>query len=188
MLSRALPQKMALLEAQGSFCLPPSECDWKDCLAKTSREHNGASSHLHTEEASQPLIPPSVLSQTFPRSRCHRSTGNFLAAAADIVDHHQLSEDEHSQTRFTLDNPIECQLCEHLPHSRLIFSEFTSLIRDSENLSLWCSPKCRVQELIPNLQNQTFRRGDLGVSGHMHFIYLFKNYLFINNLYNQSRA
>lgn len=55
-----------------------------------------------------------------------------MAVASDIVSCRQLSKDENSwrilSVSIVLNNPTECQLSQHLPNSRLLFSGLTSLI------------------------------------------------------------
>lgn len=59
--------------------LPPPSCGVcpGGLPAETRRELTGAPCHPHAGTASLALTPPSVLSQSFPRSRCWKSTGNF---------------------------------------------------------------------------------------------------------------
>lgn len=152
----ALSQKRDLLEAEGSFFWPPAGCAWKACPARPVGRV-GCAPHPTPGE----LLCPSVLLEVFLEAGAEGVQDAF-AVAADTVSHLQLSKDgtswRISLVSFTLSNPTERQ---HIPNCRLVFSEFTSLMRDMRLSG--CGLECRAQELTPNPQNENFRREDLRV-------------------------
>ena len=124
---------MALLEAEGSSCLPPAGCAWK---AYFTRPAGSALVRPLPRPQKSFYAPHLTLSpvSTFSQKQVLKECRKLWAVASDIVSHLQLSKDENSWRilliHFTLNNPPEHQLSQHWPNSRLVCSELTSLTRD----------------------------------------------------------
>lgn len=107
---------------------------WRVCLeglpSKTTRECGVCPLAPTQGELLCPSLTPRPVWR-FPRSRCWRSTGHFCSSFRHCQPSSAFQRWEFVESitivSFTLSNPTEHQ---HLPDSRLVFSEFASLMRD----------------------------------------------------------